>query len=131
MEILYPIDIFYEKLHNIVVFSLIILIVLGSGIAYLSLQNIAPVTISFLHYSFIVPLYYVIIGSMLVGILLAYIIYLIHYISSSLEIRKKNKELNKSQEEMMELVKKNHQLELENAKSKTEIDTESFEEKSL
>jgi len=112
--------------------SLIFLLVFGSGIAFLSLQNTQLVSLTFLDYSVSnIPLYFVIIGSLLMGILLAYVIYLSHAISTGLTIRGQKKKLRHEKLENAELTKSVHQLELKNAGLKKEYQPENIDEKSL
>jgi uncharacterized membrane protein (DUF106 family) len=65
-----------------------------------------------------IPLFYVIVGSVVVGLLISYLVYLVQLITSSLEIRSKNNELKMCKEEILELTKRIHQLELQNEKLK-------------
>lgn len=97
--------------------ALILLLVLGSGLAYISKFNFTPVSVNFRVYTLSnVPLFYVIVGSLLVGLILSYLVYLIHRISTSMTIRSKDKEIKKNKDEVLELTKRVHQLELENEK---------------
>jgi len=112
--------------------SLIILLFFGAGVAYLSLQNSALVSLSFLTYTIPpVPLYYVIIGSMIVGVIGAYLIYLSYYISTSLTIYNKDKQIKQDSKQLVELTKDNHKLVIENAVLKKDVDPDSFDHKSL
>jgi uncharacterized integral membrane protein len=96
---------------------LILLLVVGAALAYVSNYNLMPVTVNLGLYTFLnVPLFYVIVGSVVVGLLLSYIAYLIHAISASLALQAKARELKTSKEEVLELTKRVHQLELENEK---------------
>ncbi|OGM73383.1 hypothetical protein A2595_01790 [Candidatus Woesebacteria bacterium RIFOXYD1_FULL_31_53] len=65
-----------------------------------------------------IPLFYVIVSSLLIGLVLSYILYLVHVVSTSLKLRGKNKEIKKDKDEVLELTKRVHQLELENEKLK-------------
>ena len=107
-------------------FSLIIILVVGSIIAYLSLQNTMVVSLYFLDYTIPnLPLYYVIIGSMLVGLLLSYVIYLVHSIGVSFSLSKKDKKIMQERQQVAQLTKRVHQLELENVRLKKGTDSES------
>ena len=55
------------------------------------------------------------------GLALSYLVYLVHDISTSFTIRGKNKEIKKEKDEVLELTKNVHQLELENEKQKNII----------
>ena len=112
--------------------SLIILLIAGSVIAFLSLQNTMLVSLNFLDYTIPnIPLYYVIIGSMLVGLLLSYVIYLAHSILTAITLHSKDRKIMSEKKEVAELTKRIHQLELENAKIKKESDLQSVDDNSL
>lgn len=98
---------------------LILLLVVGSTLVYVSKYNFSLVSVN-LGVVVIsnVPLFYVIIGSVVFGLVLSYLVYLIRSVSTSLTLRGKNKEIKKDKEEILELVKRVHQLELKNEKQK-------------
>lgn len=111
---------------------LIFLLILGFSISFLSLQNTQLVSLRFLEYSLSdLPLYYVIIGAILTGISLAYVIYLFHAISTGLTIRAQKNQLKEEKMKNAEFIKTIHQLELENARLKKEYQPESIDQKSL
>lgn len=94
---------------------LILILVVGSLLVYISKFNFMPVSINLGTYVISdIPLFYVIIGSLLIGIGLSYLIYLVNLISTTFTLRGKNKEIQKNKEEVLELTKRIHQLELEN-----------------
>lgn len=100
-------------------FTLIIFLVVGSILVYISKFNFLPVSVNLGVYVLNdIPLFYVIIGSLLIGIILSYVLYLVHSISTSFKLRGKNKEIKKDKDEVLELTKRVHQLELENEKLK-------------
>lgn len=112
--------------------TLILLLVLGSGVTYLALQNTAHITLSLLNYTFPdVPLYLVILGSMLVGVLLAYIIQLVNSISTALTIHGKDNKIKESEDDVNQLTKKTHQLELENESLKKDSPVAPLDDKAL
>lgn len=111
---------------------LIFLIVVGAAFSFFSLQNTDVVTLSFLNYDFPnLPINYVIIGSILFGVILAYIINFINSISTSFKIRGQNKQIEQERREVAELTKRVHQLELENVGLKNENDPENIDHNSL
>ena len=59
-----------------------------------------------------IPLFYVIVGSILFGLVLSYLVHLVNSISTSLTLRGKNDLIKKEKEEILELTKRVHQLEL-------------------
>lgn len=98
---------------------LILLLIVGLLFVYISKFNFMLVSINFGLATFSkVPLFYVIIGSLVIGLILAYIIYIIDSISNSFKLRGKDDEIKKNKEEVLELAKRVHQLELENEKLK-------------
>jgi len=104
---------------------LIIFLIIGSVLAYISNDNLMQVAVNVGPYSFAeIPLFYVIIGSFITGLVLAYVIHLFHDISTSFVIRGKKNEIKKNKNEALELTKRIHQLELENEKLKHAPSTE-------
>ncbi|AKM81298.1 MAG: hypothetical protein UT13_C0001G0337 [Candidatus Pacebacteria bacterium GW2011_GWF2_38_9] len=105
--------------------TIILFLLVGSILAYLSQFNLTPVTVNFGIYTLAdVPLFYVIIGSLALGLLFSYLINLVHSVSMSFLIRGKKKEIKKYRDEVLELTKRVHQLELEKEKLKHEPSTE-------
>ena len=100
-------------------FTLILFLIVGSTLVYISKFNFMPVSANLGMYVFKdIPLFYVIVSSLLIGLVLSYILYLVHVVSTSLKLRGKNKEIKKDKDEVLELTKRVHQLELENEKLK-------------
>lgn len=98
---------------------LILLLVVGSILVYISRFNFVPVSVNLGIISISdIPLFYVIAGSLIVGLVLSYVVYLFNSISTSFTLRGKNKEIKKNKDEVLELTKRVHQLELENEKLK-------------
>ncbi|MFA6602211.1 MAG: lipopolysaccharide assembly protein LapA domain-containing protein [Candidatus Shapirobacteria bacterium] len=98
---------------------LILILIIGTALVYISKYNFAPVSVN-LGNSIItgIPLFYVIIGSFIVGLILSYILQLLRAISTSWTLRGKNKEIKEDKDEILELTRRIHQLELENEKLK-------------
>ncbi len=112
--------------------TLIILLVFGSGMIYLAFQNTAHVTLTFLTYTFPnMPLYLVILGSMLVGVLLSYIMYLANSISTFFTIHGKDNKIKESEKDVTQLTKKTHELELENESLKKDSPAADPDDKAL
>jgi len=65
-----------------------------------------------------IPLFYVIIGSLLLGLSLAYFISLVNSVFVAFTMRGKDNKIKKTKIEVVELTKKIRQLELENEKLK-------------
>lgn len=101
--------------------NLILFLFFGSIMAYLAFQNSAHVTLVFFSYTFPnVSLFFVILGSMLIGVLLAYVIQLAGSISMILTLHGKDNKIKDSENNVTQLTKKTHQLELENESLKKE-----------
>ena len=98
---------------------LILFLIIGSILVYISKFNFMPVTVNLGIYTISdVPLFYVIIGSLIFGLVLSYLVYLINSISTSLKLRGKDNEIKQNKDEVLELTKRVHQLELEKEKIK-------------
>lgn len=99
--------------------TLILLLVVGALITYLSKFNFMPVSLNFGKYVFTdIPLFYVIIGSFIAGLVLSYVAFFFTRISNSFKLRGKDTEIKKDKNDVLELTKRVHQLELENEKLK-------------
>jgi len=98
---------------------LIILLIIGSALVYISKFNFSPVNLNLGIYAFSdIPLFYVIIGSFIIGLVLSYFVHLVRAISNSFTLHGKNKEIKKDKDEILELTRLVHQLELKNEKLK-------------
>lgn len=98
---------------------LILLLVVGSLLAYLSNDNFTPVAVHIGPTVFTdIPLFYLIVGAMVTALVLAYLIYLIDAITVSFAMRAKDRELKNAKDDVLELTKRVHQLELDNEKLK-------------
>lgn len=113
-------------------FVLVLLLVFGSVFAYLAVHNTEAVTLVFGQYTLPnIPLFYVMIGSMLIGVFLAYVVYLIHTISAAMAIHGRDKKIKDAETQVAELTKEIHKLELENAKLRKDSDKEEVDNESL
>lgn len=112
--------------------TLVLTVIFGLIFAYFATQNTEGVTMRFAEYnSAIIPLYLVVLGSLLVGLLLAWLINFINSIASSITLHGKESELKKAERMVAELTKRIHQLELENTRLKAENNEETLDDKSL
>lgn len=104
---------------------LILFLVVGSGLVYISKYNFTPVSVNLGMYTIAnIPLFYVIVGSLVIGLVLSYLVYLVHSISTSFKFRGKDREIKKNKEEVLELTKSVHKLELQNERQKNGTDVE-------
>ncbi len=97
----------------IVILSLIV----GSMLVYISKYNFQPVTVN-LGFTVLpgIPLFYIILVSLVTGLVLSYFASLIQSISTSFVLHGKNVEIKKNKDEVLELTKRVHQLEIKNEK---------------
>lgn len=99
--------------------NIIFLLITGSVFAYISKDNLAQVTFNIAGYTFAnIPLFYVIMGSLLIGLIVAYLVQLFGSIATVFVLRGNRKAMKSGQDEILELTKRIHQLELENERLK-------------
>ncbi len=95
---------------------LLVAVISGIAIAYFGMQNISPVTIRLNEYVWNdVPLYLVIVGSVLVGLFMAGILYFARSVSSTLTIYGKDRAMKKTKHRVADLEQRVHELETEKA----------------
>ncbi|CAN5122113.1 hypothetical protein BH11PAT1_BH11PAT1_2240 [soil metagenome] len=104
---------------------LILAVIFALGIAYFATQNTAGVSIYIAQY-FIpgVPLYMVMVVSLLVGMFMAWVAGLLDNIGSMFAIRGKDSRIRQTQLSVNRLEEKVHELEVENARLRGETQTE-------
>lgn len=99
--------------------TLILFLIVGSIMVYLAQNNLMLTTISLGPYVFSnIPLFYIIIGSLLTGLGLAYFIYLVSSIFTAFTLHGKDNKIKQTKSEIVDLTKQIHQLELENERLK-------------
>ncbi len=102
-------------------FTLIVLVVFGIGVAFFATQNTQTISIALANYSLTgIPLYLIVLGSLLLGFVVSWITNLIDVISSALKIHGKESTIKDANKQISELTKRVHQLELENERLKAE-----------
>lgn len=101
--------------------SIFISVVVGLGVGYFATQNTAPVTIQIGEFVLeSVPLYLVVVGSLILGLLTAWIFYVARTVSSTLTIYGKDHQMKRSRQTVADLEQKIHELEAANARLRTE-----------
>ncbi|MGZ8423940.1 MAG: lipopolysaccharide assembly protein LapA domain-containing protein [Candidatus Binatia bacterium] len=101
---------------------LLVAVISGIAIAYFGMQNVAPVTIRLNEYVWNdVPLYLVIFGSLLVGLVMAGILYFAKSISSKVTIYGKDRAMKKAKHTVTELEHRIRELEAEKARLETTV----------
>jgi uncharacterized integral membrane protein len=105
--------------------SLLLAVIFGLGIGFFATQNTTPVELRVGEFIWSqVPLYGVAIGSLLLGILIAWIFYVARTVSSSLMIAGKNREVSRTRRTVADQEQRIHDLEVTNAQLRAERPTE-------
>ena len=100
-------------------FALIILIIFGLGIAFFATQNTGIVHLVFGNYLITgIPLYVVVVGAMLLGIFISWLISIVNSISSFMTLHVKDTALREDKKIIKDLQRKNNELEKELAQYK-------------
>lgn len=94
---------------------LIVLLVFGLGVAYFAMQNTTVVMLN-LFGNIIpgVPLFFVVIGSMLVGFVVAYVIYVAHSVTSGVKMWGKEMKIKEVEGRASTMEERIRELEAEN-----------------
>jgi uncharacterized integral membrane protein len=101
--------------------TFIVILVLGLVIAFFAGQNTAPTTIFLLNSQLpTLPLYTVIIGSMLIGFVISWVVNLIDSVFRMFVLRGKENVIKEDRKQFARLDKRIHELEIENARLKGE-----------
>jgi uncharacterized integral membrane protein len=95
---------------------LLIAVLFGLGVGYFATQNTDPITIQLGEYALTeVPLYMVIVGSLFVGLFVAWILYVARCVSSRVMLYGKDHAVRKAQRDAASLEHRVQELETENA----------------
>lgn len=101
--------------------ALIISILIGLGVAYFALQNSAGATVKLFNYQIPgVPVYLIVIVSLLIGLFVAWVMSLLDSVSNAFILRGRDHAINEARAEIKILREKIHDLELEIARLKGE-----------
>lgn len=105
---------------------LIVFLLIGSLFVYLSRFNfqLVSVNLGFTVFSN-VPLFYIIISSFVIGLVLSYLVSLVQSISTSFVLHGKNSEIKQNKDKVLELTKRIKQLEIQKEKSSLVVDVNS------
>jgi len=96
---------------------IILSLIIGSLFVFISRFNFQLVSVNLGFTVFTgIPLFYVIVGSFVIGLILSYLVSLIQSVSTSFTLHGKNVEIKKNKDEILELTKRVHQLEIKNEK---------------
>lgn len=101
--------------------TLIVTVLFGLVIAFFAIQNTATISLNFLSYTMPgIPSYIVIVGALLVGLFFSLIISFVNDITTGFTMRGKDSKIKDYGKDNAQLLKINHQLELENTRLKAE-----------
>jgi len=101
--------------------TLILTILFGLIIAYFATQNTGTLSLNFLNYTVPgIPTYIAIVGALLIGLFISWLISTVNDIGTGFTLRGKESKIKDYKKENAELIKRIHQLELENARVKGE-----------
>jgi len=110
--------------------TLLLTVILAIVFAVFATQNTGTSTINFAGYSLQnVPLYLIVLIPLLMGLSFSFVIHLLKSLSSKLTINKGKSEIKTLKNEIAEVTKEAHKLELENTKLKAK--TGEFDEDSI
>lgn len=105
-------------------FTIILFLAVGSIMVYLAQNNLAQVPLHLGPYVFLgIPLFYIIIGSLLLGFIWAYVVHLVSVMFTSFTIRGKDHKIKQGKDDIAGLTKQVHKLELENERLKNNSTT--------
>jgi cell shape-determining protein MreC len=112
---------------------IILTVILGLGIAFFATQNGGLISLYFGPYVLPnVSIYLAIVGALLLGLLLAWLFYLLRSFSSSMTLHNRENKLKEANRTIAHLTKSVHQLEIDNARLREKSgEEESSDDKSL
>ena len=105
----------------LIMFALIVLFIFGIGVAFFATQNTQAISITLANYPLTgIPLYLIVLVSLLLGFVVSWIISFVDVIASALKMHGKENMIKNANKQISELTKRVHQLELENERLKAE-----------
>lgn len=97
--------------------GLIVLVIFGLGMAYFATQNTMPTIVYIANYRLAnIPMYLIVIGSLLLGMFISWIVSIADSFSSNLTIHGKDSTIKAADRTIDELQEEKHELEVENAR---------------
>ena len=112
--------------------TIVSIIVFGVLFSIFATNNTQTIDMSLGSYKITdIQLYLVVLIAIGIGVVIAGIYYLIHWLSVSMTMGEKDKEIKDYRKEINMLTKEVHKLELENTKLKSKLDEEDFDEESI
>ncbi len=111
---------------------IILSVILGLGIGFFATQNGELISLYFGSFTLPnVPVYLAVVGALLLGLLLAWIFYILRSFSSSMTLHSKESKLKEANKTIAQITKSLHQLEIENARLKEKSGEEGPDDKSI
>ena len=111
---------------------LLLVLLFGLALAYFATQNTTLTSIVIGPYLIAdLPLYLVVLGALVLGAAVSGLLYSLHTLTSSLELNDKKKQINALKNELAEITRATHKLELQNTKLKTKLGEDDFDEDSI
>jgi uncharacterized integral membrane protein len=99
--------------------ALLVAVLFGLAIGYFATQNTTPVTIRLAEYALEeIPLYFVVVGSLLIGLFIAWILYIAQFLSAKLTIYGRDQVVRKTRRTVADLEHRVRELEVENERLK-------------
>ena len=100
--------------------ALIVIVLFGLGFAYFSTLNTLTVHVNLFGTLLIVPLYGLVLGSILLGVVVSWILSLFDWAASAWTLRSRESKIKESEEDILGLRKRVYDLELENTRLRGE-----------
>lgn len=100
--------------------AIIFTIIFAIVVAFFATQNTATVVINVYHNNFSVPLYFVVLVSILLGFIFAWLLHLMNAFTALFALRGKDRVINKEKKTNKELANRVRELEIEKTKLETE-----------
>lgn len=111
---------------------LVICVLFGIVVSFFATQNTQEITIHALNYQWShVPLYFIVLTSLLIGVIFSWLIYMLNAFSQSFITKKKQHRMDELKKENIDIAKHMHELEIENAQLKAKYDEDDVDDKSL
>jgi uncharacterized integral membrane protein len=101
-------------------FAVIMTIIFAIAVAIFATQNTSSVVINISQYNAQLPLYFVVLISLLVGFIFAWILHLMNAFASLFALHGKDRDIKKEKKTNVDLVNKVRDLEIEETKLETE-----------
>ena len=100
--------------------TLLFAVIFGLGFAIFATQNTSFVTVNLGNYVWNIPLYFVMLGSLLVGLMVAWLFSLVDGVSSAWALHGKDSQIHKAEDALFSLEKRVNELQAENAQLRNE-----------